>query len=144
MFPHAGFFVSLSRHEDERYTKSALRQAVDASGRSYFGTTLGLPPGDPGGGMTGVPRAPVPGAPRLMFWSPATGGGEMMPLRELPPGVSARAPGGNGDGVAVCGPLDPVLPVAAGGGWPGWISAGAAGDAAGGTASDAVGPLLCA
>ncbi len=48
----------------------------------------------------------------------------MTPLWALPPGVSARTPGGTGAGTAACEPVA---------GWLGVISAGAVGEAAGGT-----------
>ena len=64
----------------------------------------------------------------------------MMPFRALPPGVSALTPGGSGVGTALCGPVRTVPPADGGGGCPGCIYAGAAGDVAGGTASDALEP----
>ena len=59
----------------------ALPPTAATPGRSlvaaYFGTTVGFPPGEPGGGMTGVrPAAPVVG-PTVIPGS--TFGGEIVP-----------------------------------------------------------------
>ena len=86
----------------------------------YFGTTVGFPPGDPGGGMTGIRPAVPPGGPTVMPGS--TLGGVTVPfcldswsLRfpALPDGA-IRSGGGDGEfcgatgtvgfsGVAGCG-----------------------------------------
>jgi len=94
--------------------RSLPMRELPAAASAYFGTTAVLPPGLPGGGMTGVERVPD-GAPRLIAESAAGAGGVITPLRAAPPGVSA--PDGRGAGVTLCDV--PVLPVVAGGGWPG-------------------------
>src|SRR5690242_19578037 len=48
------------------------------SASDHFGTTVGSPPGDPGGGMIGVLPAPSDGTGRWISVSPV-GGGVTMP-----------------------------------------------------------------
>jgi hypothetical protein len=54
------------------------QSVLDGAGGCYFGFTFGLPPGDPGGGMTGMGNAVVGGGGLLIVESP-TGGGAITP-----------------------------------------------------------------
>jgi hypothetical protein len=79
-----------------------MSRAHSKNPATYFGTTDGFPPGDPGGGITGVVAAPRPEGCTVIPGS--TFGGAMVPfcldrrslIVSLPAGGAIRSGGGDG------------------------------------------------